>query len=333
MQQWDRQPSLTWLLLTFAARELLSAASPRYRWGRFSPPNEWVGSRRNSIDPKDKLIAKQLKTMAQERQKNKASETATFGGMFKRGSMSVPADSAPGTVAPAQACREANSSGAGMDESQASAAEAPRYTSMQELENDLAKMKDAIAAAEYNGNRAEADMLRKRLTSVQTIVDKAREKAVQAARRKAMPDWSNPSEDDIKEAKEHGLDLTDETVRVCLRPHNVAMRTFKLATQVAAIVMVTGRAGAALRRGGRERIPSECQWRRGARTKRWRQPREFPMEACVASGHFCVRMPPLIFHVQFAEIVLWFIVHTCRCERSVCVSVLRSIYFLWTNDL
>ena len=88
-----------------------------------------------------------------------------------------------------------------------------------------------------------------------------------------MPDWSNPSEDDIKEAKEHGLDLTDETVRVCLRPHNVAMRTFKLATQVAAIVMVTGRAGAALRRGGRERIPSECQWRRGARTKRWRQRR------------------------------------------------------------
>lgn len=31
---------------------------------------------------------------------------------------------------------------------------------------------------------------------------------------KAMPDWSNPSEKDIAEAKEHGLDLTDPAVQV-----------------------------------------------------------------------------------------------------------------------
>ena len=29
-----------------------------------------------------------------------------------------------------------------------------------------------------------------------------------------MPDWSNPSEKDIQEAKEHGLDLTDPAVQV-----------------------------------------------------------------------------------------------------------------------
>eukprot|EP01043_Picozoa_sp_COSAG02_P061129 COSAG02_NODE_8143_length_2693_cov_3.220123_3_plen_39_part_00 len=31
-----------------------------------------------------------------------------------------------------------------------------------------------------------------------------------------MPDWSNPSEAEIAEAKEHGLDLTDPAVQVCI---------------------------------------------------------------------------------------------------------------------
>ena len=31
-----------------------------------------------------------------------------------------------------------------------------------------------------------------------------------------MPDWSNPTEAEIAEAKEHGLDLTDPAVQVCI---------------------------------------------------------------------------------------------------------------------
>jgi hypothetical protein len=34
------------------------------------------------------------------------------------------------------------------------------------------------------------------------------------ARKKSMPDWANPSETDIAEAKEHGLDLTDPAIQV-----------------------------------------------------------------------------------------------------------------------
>jgi hypothetical protein len=165
--------------------------------------------RRHKLDPNDKLIAKQLKGMLAERQKNKANDTATFGGMFERGSMEVPEDEhARGTGG---ALTDGTSS------EQGSADVGPeghrKYTNMQELADDMAKMKDAIAAAEYNGNNPEARMLRQRLANVESIVEKAREKALESARQKALPNWSNPSEADILDAKKHGLDLTDKDVQ------------------------------------------------------------------------------------------------------------------------
>ena len=153
---------------------------------------------RHKIDPSDKLILKQLKNLKAERQKNKVNETATFSGMFERGSMSVPGAKPAAAVAPR-----------GSGESEQVRDGERRYTNMKELSDDIAKMRDALSAAEYNGNHTEAKMLRQRINKVEAIIDVARQKAVQ----KAMPDWSNPSEEDIREAKEHGLDLTDKFVR------------------------------------------------------------------------------------------------------------------------
>jgi hypothetical protein len=38
-----------------------------------------------------------------------------------------------------------------------------------------------------------------------------------------MPDWSNPSDADVAEAKAHGLDLTDPAVQVYISGHNCAI--------------------------------------------------------------------------------------------------------------
>ena len=154
----------------------------------------------HGLDGSNDKVAKRLKKWKVERKKQKGFETKTFGGMFERGSMEVEEVAGGGQ-------QPAGGAGRGAD------GQFERYSSMAELEADVAKMKDAISAAEYNNNRAEANVLKQRLKKVEDWVATAREKAMAEARKKAMPDWANPSEKEIKEAKEHGLDLTDPQVQ------------------------------------------------------------------------------------------------------------------------
>lgn len=91
------------------------------------------------------------------------------------------------------------------------------YSSMKEVEEDVNKMKDAITAAEYAGNRAEADMLKKKLAGVQRTIEQAKERAAARAREMAADqmknDWDNPSPEMIADAKKFNLDLTDPAIR------------------------------------------------------------------------------------------------------------------------
>ena len=155
----------------------------------------------HGLDESNEKVTKRLKKWKAERKKQKGFETKTFGGMFERGSMTV---EEVGAAAGGGQVGAAAGGGGGQFE---------RYSSMAELEADVAKMKDAISAAEYNNNKAEAKLLKQRLQKVEDWVATAREKAMAEARKKAMPDWSNPSEKEIEEAKEHGLDLTDPDVQ------------------------------------------------------------------------------------------------------------------------
>lgn len=128
--------------------------------------------RSHEIDGTNTRVAKRLKEWRAERKRQKTSEVKTFGGMFERGSMSVREDTAAGPAIPTPGAASTSSSGSG---------DGPtfeRYSSMEELNADVAKMKDAISAAEYNNDRAQAKMLKKRLRNVENWLSEAKEKAV-----------------------------------------------------------------------------------------------------------------------------------------------------------
>lgn len=126
--------------------------------------------RSHEIDSTNARVAKRLKEWKVERKKQKTTEVKTFGGMFERGSMSVKEDTVVGAANPASRMVPSSSSDDGP--------KFERYSSMEELNADVAKMKDAISAAEYNNDRAQAEMLKKRLRNVEDWLSQAREKAV-----------------------------------------------------------------------------------------------------------------------------------------------------------
>ena len=128
----------------------------------------------HEIDSGDMRVAKRFKEWRAERKKQKSTEVKTFGGMFERGSMSVKEDvgAEPGAGKPAAQTGSNGGGGGGGGE------QFERYSSMEELNADVAKMKDAISAAEYNNDRAQANILKKRLSNVETWLEEAKEKAV-----------------------------------------------------------------------------------------------------------------------------------------------------------
>ena len=126
----------------------------------------------HGLDPSDARVGKRLKEWSAERKQQKRTEIKTFGGMFERGSMSVAGEDT-GAAAAAEGGGSSCGSGGGRGQFE-------RYSSMAELEADVAKMKDALSAAEYNNNRAEARMLRQRLRNIDEWLEKAKAKAVRA---------------------------------------------------------------------------------------------------------------------------------------------------------
>lgn len=126
--------------------------------------------RLHEIDGTNVRVAKRLKEWKTERKRQKTTEVKTFGGMFERGSMSIREDTAAAEASQASQLASSSSGGDGT--------KFERYTSMEELNADVAKMKDAISAAEYNNDRAQASMLRKRLRNVENWLAEAKEKAV-----------------------------------------------------------------------------------------------------------------------------------------------------------
>lgn len=126
--------------------------------------------RSHEIDGSNARVAKRLKEWKAEKKRQKNAEVKTFGGMFERGSMSVREDAVIGAAA---ATSQAASTTGGDDGSTFE-----RYSSMEELNADVAKMKDAISAAEYNNDRAQANMLKTRLRNVENWLSEAKEKAV-----------------------------------------------------------------------------------------------------------------------------------------------------------
>ena len=128
----------------------------------------------HEIDSGDMRVAKRLKEWRAERKKQKSTEVKTFGGMFERGSMSVKED----VGAEPEAGKPAAQTGSNGGGSGGGGEQFERYSSMEELNADVAKMKDAISAAEYNNDRAQANILKKRLSNVETWLEEAKEKAV-----------------------------------------------------------------------------------------------------------------------------------------------------------
>eukprot|EP01043_Picozoa_sp_COSAG02_P061128 COSAG02_NODE_8143_length_2693_cov_3.220123_2_plen_145_part_00 len=122
------------------------------------------------LDGTNARVAKRLKEWKAERKNQKTAEVKTFGGMFERGSMSVREESVAGAATRASQVVSSSEGGDGPT--------FERYSSMEELNADVAKMKDAISAAEYNNDRAQANMLKKRLKNVENWLSEAKEKAV-----------------------------------------------------------------------------------------------------------------------------------------------------------
>lgn len=163
----------------------------------------------NQIDPSNKDVEKLLKTLREDRRKQRAKDKGTFEGMFGRGE--IYDEEAMKAAEALKAATNTNHRWEGV----------PNDNEMKELRKRIDDVSDEdplekrIADAELlrdlyerNDKEEEAKKLNEQIQNAKRALKEQQEK-----KEANRPDFSNPTPEMIAEAQQYGLDLNDPAIR------------------------------------------------------------------------------------------------------------------------
>mmetsp|Transcript_27555 Transcript_27555/g.54008 ORF Transcript_27555/g.54008 Transcript_27555/m.54008 type:complete len:472 (+) Transcript_27555:71-1486(+) len=152
----------------------------------------------HEYEPKNQVVERLLVKLRAERKVQREKDHGTFGGMFDRGEIYDGSEPANVTERPGPSQAELD-----MKDIQQRIEGITDEDTLEKRTADAELLRDLYMR---NGKEEEAKDLNEKIKVAKDAL-KTRETTV-----KQGPDWDNPTEDMIEDAKKHGLDLTDPVV-------------------------------------------------------------------------------------------------------------------------
>lgn len=152
----------------------------------------------HEADPKNQVVERLLVKLRAERKVQRDKDHGTFGGMFQRGEIYDGSEPSHASERPGPSQAEVE-----MRDIQQRIEGITDEDSLEKRTADAELLRDLYMR---NGKEEEAKDLNEKIKVAKDAMNN-REKTV-----KQGPDWDNPTQDMIEDAKKHGLDLTDPLV-------------------------------------------------------------------------------------------------------------------------
>jgi len=161
----------------------------------------------SQLDPEDKVVSSLLKTLREDRRQQRAKDKGTFEGMFDRGEIYDEE-----SMAKAEAEKAASNTNHRWEG-------VPNDNEMKDLRKRIDDVKDddplekRIADAELLRDLYERNDKEEEAKKLNEQIKSAKAALAEQQRKKASPDFTNPTPEMIEDAAKYGLDLNDPLVR------------------------------------------------------------------------------------------------------------------------
>jgi hypothetical protein len=165
----------------------------------------------SQIDPDDKIVSSLLKTLREDRKKQREKDKGTFEGMFDRGE--IYDEESMAKAEEEKAASHTNHRWEGV----------PNDNEMRDLRkriedvNDDDPLEKRIADAELLRDLYERNDKEEEAQKLNDQIQNAKRALAEQRAKKATPDFSNPTPEMIADAQKYGLDLSDPLVQAELQ--------------------------------------------------------------------------------------------------------------------